>query len=295
MFQGPVIRSLFKGAVCLLFFAGSFILQPAFVSGQKPVPIPHNDTELLKNPTDTVKDLYERHSRTLSDPDRLVRDRLSSLKVLAAMVTAGNLAEKEQISNIFVELVNLVQTHNEKGDPDFRKLREQALKHLPLLTSKWAEHDNTAYETMVSALMAYSSELPSHYQKSWIVTETLSSVLKALSIELKDGEKNDANPNRKRRTFKQASNGLKEMALDPEQDLQVRYNAVNHLITKGDEFLVTPTLPAKDYKFKPKADVTSYYIIVDRLNEIATADDLPPLLLRQSLAALERYLNVKLP
>lgn len=296
MFHESTTRANSLRGIQLLFLTGCIMFQSAVVSAQPANP--GEDTS-WQSPEDTVKTLYKQHLEILSEADHPAVARLESLKILAAMVKAGNISEKEQIKEIFNALIALVKSPNPEKDSelvtDYRKLREQALKELPLLTSKWVKHDNEAYGNMVDALIAYSSEIPSEYQKSWLVTQTLSEVLKALPIELEDGVTNNANPTVERRTIKQASRGLKKIALDPKQDLQVRYNAVMGIVEKGDDFLVLPTPPATDYKFKPKADVTSFYILADQLNALVTRDDLPPLLLRQSSIALERFLGIKLP
>jgi len=299
VFDESATSANFLRGIHLLFLTGCIMFQSEVISAQPANPGGATTGAALQSPQDSVKTLYQQHLEILSKAAQPAGARLGSLKLLAAMVKAGNVSEKEQIQSIFEQLMTLMQTPDTAKDPElvaaYRKLREEALKQLPLLTAKRLEEDNEAYEKMVDALIAYSSEIPNEYQKSWLVTQTLSEVLMALPIVLEDGVTNNGNPTVKRRTIKQASRGLKEIAVDSKQDLQVRYNAVNGIITKGNGFLDDPAGDGKPHTFKSNADVTSYYILVDSLNEIATSDNLPPLLLRQCSAALEKYLNVKLP
>ncbi|QDU51433.1 hypothetical protein [Gimesia panareensis] len=122
------------------------------------------------------------------------------------------------------------------------------------------------------------------YNSSWLVTEKIIAVLKnsGFELDLDAGERNNELMIPRRQIYWAATNGLAKITLNNSLDLQVRYNAMDAMIKKGESFFKEKKPEDKDKidEFQDKADLISFYIIVERLNQIVSEDNLPPLLIR---------------
>ena len=293
MIQRFEFRLIVKCSICILFFMGSILLNQMELLGQKSYkrakvlvaskPSCQNNNVIV-SPTDVLNEISCKHLEVIEN-DKNTKTRINSLNIISAAATLQELDNRNDVLLVLQRLVD---------DPSVvLSLKIQIIKSLPSILTHYDNVRPSVYETMVSSLTNPPKRPSFSYDRDWAVTKALGSTLDSLSIEHKSPETaTGTESTHKRLAYRKLTQELKEIALNGSVDLQIRYNAVNALVKKGDEFL---DLTKDPDEFKAKADQTSFYIIIQRLNEIVTENDLPPLLMRQSSRALNRFLTAKVP
>lgn len=159
------------------------------------------------------------------------------------------------------------------------------------------------YQGLIDLMNQYLNASPISFDKSWQVTSGLRSGLLGLPIARASIEPHH------RCGYCDMTSALNKIALNCQLDIQVRFNAMNALVEKGDKFL-DPPKPKENkpnYTFlkevtvagqKKALDPKLFTIIVFRLNELLTheaAENLPESVRDKANYELMKYLAIELP
>ncbi|QDV19320.1 hypothetical protein Pan153_39850 [Gimesia panareensis] len=150
------------------------------------------------------------------------------------------------------------------------------------------------YQDLVDLMDKYLNASPISFEKSWQVTSGLRSGLLALP----EDKSTDLTSHQKC-GYCNLTCALNKVALNCQLDIQVRFNAMNALVEKGDQFRVEidKEHPEKPRGFDSNNDPKRFYIIIQRLNELLTHENagcLPASVREKANYDLIRFMGYKL-
>jgi len=338
MLRRPRFNPLLKSAINGLLLAGiCFLNQTELLAQKAPLPAPvlegcscQRCKKVVIPPAvaDVLKTIVCKHFDIVvnSGGKYSTEQRLNALNVISVAASKKEYQDKKQWQNIISRLEIMLYVSEEDHALQCEIVKQLPLfMHYKIISSAEAGASNggaaavavpaesttaisisdtstvpvsTAsqqndYEKLVYTLKDYLGRPPVCYEKSWRVTSSLRSGLLELPIK---GINEDQNCG-----YCILTCALKKIALNDQIDTQVRFNAMNALVEKGDKYL--KPVDEADSKMGKKFDADNsnselFYFIVQRLNELLThenAGNLPASIKDKANHDMVRFLAIELP
>lgn len=290
MLRQPRFKPLLRSTVNVLILAGFCVLhQTELLAQKKSLPAPvlegcscQNCQAVVIPPAvaDVLQTIVCKHFDIVVNlgGKYTAEQRLNALNVIAIAASKKEYQDKKQWQNIISRLQIMLYVSEED-----HALQREIVRQLPRFMhyevtsatppaasssgAACAGSNQNKYEKLVIVLKDYLGRPPVCYEKSWQVTSALKSGL----LELTTTKAPALSPDQKC-GYCILTCALNKIVLNDRVDTQVRFNAMNALVKKGDQFLKLKVEgePDKGVEYDNTKDSQLFYFIIQRLNELLT-------------------------